>query len=106
MNRALEEVVAELPNAVILDVRKFISSREDMTNNILHYRRRIYLQIADALREMVEGNVEVKKMSRRSLRLALREKSMDFKRRLPPRVLHALGEIKRSLLRKQIRIQD
>ena len=106
MNRALEEVVAELPNAVILDVRKFISSREDMTDNILHYRRRIYLQIADALREMVEGNVEVKKISRRSLRLALREKSMDFKRRLPPRVLHALGEIKRSLLRKRIRIQD
>lgn len=97
LNRALEEVVAELPNAEILDVRRFISSRDDMTDNILHYRRRVYLQIAIALRELVEGNVEVKRMSRSSIRLAFREKSADFKRRLPPRVLHFLGEVKKTL---------
>jgi FkbH-like protein len=96
MNRVLEEVVAELPNTTILDVREFITSREDMTDYILHYRRRVYLQIANLLRGMVEGNVEVKRVSLRSLRLAF----IDFKRRLPPSVLHALGEIRKSLHRK------
>ena len=96
MNRVLEEVVTELPNASILDVRDFITSRDDMTDYILHYRRRVYLQIADRLREMVGGNVAVKRVSLNSLRLVL----TDFKRRMPPSVLHVLGEIKKFFLRK------
>ena len=53
MNLALEEVVAELRETEICDVRTLVCTREDFTDNIRHYRRDGYLRIAGRLRDMV-----------------------------------------------------
>ncbi len=59
MNRALEEVVAEIPNAVICDVRPFVVSREDVTDNLRHYTRQTYLRMAEALKEIVGDDLGI-----------------------------------------------
>ncbi|HMD57474.1 MAG TPA: HAD-IIIC family phosphatase [Solirubrobacteraceae bacterium] len=60
MNEALEAVVAELPNAVICDVREFVVSTDDLTGkDIRHYERQIYLRIAESLATVVAGDLEV-----------------------------------------------
>ena len=50
MNAALDEVVADLPNARVCDVRTFITSHEDFTEHLRHYRRQCYLQMAEEIR--------------------------------------------------------
>jgi FkbH-like protein len=85
MNLALDEVVAELPNAAVCDVRKFVASPEDITDNIRHYNRQTYLRMAAALTELVKSDLDVetrssmikirkfrRKVERRIDRLALR----------------------------------
>jgi FkbH-like protein len=56
LNEALDEVVAELPNVSICDLRQIVTSQNDVTINIRHYTRRVYLQMAEALQQLVEGN--------------------------------------------------
>jgi FkbH-like protein len=51
MNAALDEVVADLPNARVCDVRTFIASPDDFTDHLRHYRRRCYLAMAEEIRE-------------------------------------------------------
>ena len=50
MNAALDEVVAEIPNAAVCDVRTFVLSRDDLMSDIRHYRRHIYLRMAEEIR--------------------------------------------------------
>jgi FkbH-like protein len=59
MNQALAEVVAELPNAVVCDVRPFVVSREDVTDNLRHYTRQTYLRMAEALKEIVGDDLGI-----------------------------------------------
>lgn len=59
MNRALEGVVAEIPNATICDVREFVLSREDLKDNIRHYTRESYLQMAESLKVLVGDDLEL-----------------------------------------------
>jgi FkbH-like protein len=59
MNAALEEVVAEIPNAAICDVRRFVVSADDLKDNIRHYERQAYLRMAESLRELVGDDLEV-----------------------------------------------
>ncbi|HEX4466045.1 MAG TPA: hypothetical protein VH025_02570 [Solirubrobacteraceae bacterium] len=61
MNRALEAVVAELPNAAICDVRPFISSREDLKDNLRHYTRETYLHMAESLQALLGKDVAVER---------------------------------------------
>jgi hypothetical protein len=56
LNEALDEVVEELPNVAICDLRQIVTSQDDVTVNIRHYTRRVYLQMAEALQQLVEGN--------------------------------------------------
>jgi FkbH-like protein len=56
LNEALDEVLEELPNAAICDLRQIVTSQDDVTINIRHYTRRVYLQTAEALQKLVEGN--------------------------------------------------
>ena len=65
MNAALEEVVAELPNASICDVRTFVNQRDDFTYNIRHYQRQNYLRMAEELRTVGVAALEVRPESRR-----------------------------------------
>jgi FkbH-like protein len=50
MNGALDRVVGDLPNASVCDVRTFVLSADDVTDNIRHYRRRAYLRMAEEIR--------------------------------------------------------
>ncbi|HEY1449869.1 MAG TPA: hypothetical protein VGF47_02880, partial [Solirubrobacteraceae bacterium] len=59
MNRALEEVVAEIPNAAICDVRQFVLSTDDLKDNIRHYTREPYLHMAESLRGLVGDDLEL-----------------------------------------------
>lgn len=65
MNRALEEVVAELPNATICDVREFVLAREDLTVDIRHYSRQTYLHMARSLTDAVAGDLRVSDFGQR-----------------------------------------
>ncbi len=50
MNAALDEIVAGLPQARVCDVRTFITSADDFTDHLRHYRRQCYLQMAEEIR--------------------------------------------------------
>ncbi len=50
MNAALDEVVGELSNVAVCDVRTFIRSDDDLTDSIRHYRRHAYLRMAEEIR--------------------------------------------------------
>jgi hypothetical protein len=59
MNVALEEVVAELPNALICDVRPFVASVEDVKDNLRHYTHQAYVRIAEHLATLVGSDLAV-----------------------------------------------
>jgi len=61
MNQVLEEVVTELPNATICDVRPFVASREDLKDNLRHYTRQAYIRIAEHLAELVGSDVALER---------------------------------------------
>jgi FkbH-like protein len=61
MNEVLEEVVAELPNAAICDVRPFVTVREDLKDNLRHYTRQAYMRIAEHLAELVGSDLAVER---------------------------------------------
>ena len=42
--------MAELPNATVCDVRRFVTSADDLLSDIRHYRRHVYLQMAEEIR--------------------------------------------------------
>jgi FkbH-like protein len=50
MNAALDDVVAGLPNAMVCDVRAFVTGRDDLLDDIRHYRRHVYLAMAEEIR--------------------------------------------------------
>ena len=60
MNAALDEVVADLPNARVCDVRTFITTADDFTDHIRHYRRRCYLPMAEEIRNTGAATLEVR----------------------------------------------
>jgi FkbH-like protein len=59
MNAALEEVVEEIPNATICDVRRFVVSPDDLKDNVRHYERQTYLRMAESLKELVGDDLAV-----------------------------------------------
>lgn len=100
MNIALEEVVRDLPNATILDVRKVVTSKDDLADNIRHFRRRASHQISEALRDQLGGVVQVKRVNFATVWSILKEIPEAAKRRLPPNVRRSLGNVKMSLRRR------
>jgi FkbH-like protein len=58
-NEALDELVRELPNVRICDVREFILTAEDVTFNTRHYSRKSYLHLAESLARQTESSVRV-----------------------------------------------
>ena len=59
MNAALDQVVAELPNASVCDVRAFVTSQDDLLSDIRHYRRHVYLRMAEEIRASGEAGLTV-----------------------------------------------
>jgi FkbH-like protein len=60
MNAALDDVVADLANARVCDVRTFITAEDDFTDHIRHYRRRCYLTMAEEIRNAGAATLEVR----------------------------------------------
>jgi hypothetical protein len=56
MNAALEEFVASHPSFHILDMRNIIHSSNDVTDNIRHYQRKKYVEMAQALSKILLGD--------------------------------------------------
>jgi FkbH-like protein len=96
MNAALDDVVAELPNASVCDVRglvvevgDLIEPNDRIRTNIRHYSRRVYLQIAESLKELIRDDlvletrtsvVQIRKFQRRARR-KLERTLKDLRRR-------------------------
>ncbi|GGH58123.1 hypothetical protein GCM10008014_30430 [Paenibacillus silvae] len=59
MNKALQETIKNLPNTFLLDVNKYISSKEDHSNHINHYKRFVYKQMADEILSIIEKELSV-----------------------------------------------
>jgi FkbH-like protein len=59
MNAILDRVVDELPNASVCDVRTFVTSPDDFTDSIRHYRRHSYLRMAEEIRGAGPAGLEV-----------------------------------------------
>jgi FkbH-like protein len=59
MNVALDDVVADLANARVCDVRSFIVSEDDFTDHLRHYRRRCYLTMAEEIRNAGAADLAV-----------------------------------------------
>jgi FkbH-like protein len=53
MNAVLEEVIQQYPHVDLCDVRQFAKTSGDVRNNIRHYRRGVYYQIAGELRILI-----------------------------------------------------
>jgi hypothetical protein len=53
MNQALEEFAAEAGNCYVVDVRSFIQTPADVTNNLRHYHRQHYRTLAQRLAEAI-----------------------------------------------------
>lgn len=76
-NWVVDRFVKDNDNTELLDVRKFVTRREDMTDNIRHYRRNVYYQMARALDEIIYGatggKLGVSKLRLRALYGGLKE---------------------------------
>ena len=60
MNAALDEVVGDLANTRICDVRTFITTEDDFTDHIRHYRRGVYLTMAEEIRSAGAATLHVR----------------------------------------------
>ena len=53
MNAVLDEVAAGYPHVDVCDVRQAIHSRGDLVDNIRHYRRGVFFQLAGQIEQLV-----------------------------------------------------
>lgn len=69
LNAALDAFAAEQTNVKVCDVRKFVRTEEDITDNIRHYKRSKYRDIAAELLEIVSSHFgeELAKPSKKDL---------------------------------------
>jgi len=59
MNSLLEDAVKDWDNVIICNVREFLSHPEDHRNNIRHYSRKVYFQIAQKINTVIEDRYHV-----------------------------------------------
>jgi FkbH-like protein len=97
MNAALDSAVARLPNASVCDVRTLVHSEDDLMSDIRHYRRHVYLRMAEEIRDGGASELAFQRsslMSRAHLwarqsagrrKLQLRRLSRRRRRAPPPR---------------------
>ena len=60
MNAVVEQVAARNEHVHLCDVRDWVTQRGDVTNNLRHYRRRVYAKLADRLRQQLQDIVGVR----------------------------------------------
>lgn len=92
-NQALDQLVGELPNVRICDVREFIRTPDDVTFNTRHYSRKAYLDLAESLAKQTQAGVRV--VQRRPLSMAT-HKALRLLRapELPARGIRVLRKLR------------
>jgi FkbH-like protein len=55
MNKALEEFVGSTNNAHLIDVRKYVNRLDNLTDNVRHYKRPVYREIAAEIESVMTG---------------------------------------------------
>ena len=58
LNRVLDDFAACNENVYLLDVRKIVTKREHLTNNIRHYTRDVYFKMAEELIRIINEDEE------------------------------------------------
>ncbi|HTU27014.1 MAG TPA: hypothetical protein VMF30_16525 [Pirellulales bacterium] len=53
MNRVLDEVAAQYDHVDVCDVRRIVTRRDQIADNIRHYRRGVYFHLASQIQELV-----------------------------------------------------
>ena len=63
MNDRLEKVVEKHENAYILDMRKLVANNSELTDNIRHYTRQVYVKMSEELIDIIQNitKKEIKK---------------------------------------------
>ena len=63
MNGRLEKVIKNHENAYILDVRKLVTNHRELTDNIRHYNRKVYVKMSEELVNIIQNitKKEIKK---------------------------------------------
>ncbi len=109
LNRAIDAFVSSHANVQLLDMRKIVTRRDQLTNNIRHYSREVYFRMAEELHSLIGGHEDV-----RSVRSAIRSRAKMaaafclgvFKRRflVPLKALLLCIAVKtlRKLMRRKI----
>lgn len=59
LNRAVQEIVNTLPNTFVVNINQYIQTREDLMDNIGHYKRHHYKSIAGAIARFIHSNLHV-----------------------------------------------
>ena len=77
MNDALDSTVAELENANVCDVRTLVAGADDLAGNLRHYRRHVYLRMAEEIRASASLGLRVE---HQPLQHASREESLAVRR--------------------------
>lgn len=64
MNLALNEVVADHVNCFVIDVRKYVTSRREVKDNLRHYQRTVYVSLAEDVMSLVsQSKIKAKKVA-------------------------------------------
>jgi FkbH-like protein len=95
MNKALEEFISNSTNCYLLDIRKYVKGRNDVTDHIRHYQRNIYWDLSTELVNLlqVNGLIEnghvynliksfIKQLYRRTVKYIHRKKRIFFYNRM------------------------
>ncbi len=59
MNEALDRVVEDLVNTTVCDVRKFVLTEDDLSRDIRHYRRHVYVRMAEEIQAAAGSSLDV-----------------------------------------------
>jgi FkbH-like protein len=85
MNAALSQVVDDLPNTTVCDVRPFVVSGDDLSRDIRHYRRHVYVRIAEEIRRSAAPGIDVlRPKAKGRTRWRVRRAAGRLRRRLRP----------------------
>lgn len=84
MNKLVDEFVKDNNNTYLVDVRKFVSERSQLKDNIRHYEREVYYKIAKEISNIISQNygenIKVTKYNKNKKRISvLLEKIFSIK---------------------------
>ena len=85
MNAALSQVVDDLPNTTVCDVRTFVVNVDDLSRDIRHYRRHVYVRIAEEIRRTATPGLDILRPKPKGrIRWRIRRAGGRLRRRLRP----------------------